>query len=373
MKLIYLSHWRFPSDKTMSPLILRTCEELSQSGCDVELWVPRRINSQYPHADPFGHYHIKPSFTIKKLPVLDLIEYVPGTMSFMVMIFTFALSVWWYGKPLPEDVIWYAHDLRDVLFLRKKNIFLEIHDFYENKFRIINSAVFQKIRGFVVTNKIKMQHMEKTYGIGFNRMAHLPNAVDLVRFDRKETKEEARTILALPKDKRLIVYTGSIFEWKGIYTLALASQYLLPNADIIFAGGNNTERNKFQESIQKHNFSHIILLPLPYEDIERAPLLMRAADVLILPNTAKFEISRVETSPVKLFEYMASGTPIVASDLPSIRDVVDETMVNFFEADNPESLANSIREVLDGQKAAADRASVARAEIKQYSWEARIR
>ena len=48
---------------------------------------------------------------------------------------------------------------------------------------------------------------------------------------------------------------------------------------------------------------------------------LRAADVLVLPNPAS-AISSAFTSPLKLFEYMAAGRPIVATDLPSMREVL---------------------------------------------------
>lgn len=373
MRIIYITHWRFPSDKTMSPLIMRTCEELSRQGNEVELWTPRRKNAQYSRADPFAHYGIDRLFVIKKLPVLDLIGVIPGSGAFWVMIITFAVSVWWKSILIPEETIWYSHDIRDIVLLYKKNIFAEIHDFYESSFNFLNKSVYGRLRGLVVTNRIKMDHLEKKYGIPRDKMIHLPNAVDLARFNRKETQEEARKKLLLPVEKKLVVYTGSLFAWKGIHTLALASSFLPEGAQILFAGGNEKERQEFQKFVDSNNLPGITVLPLPYEDLGRAPLFMRAADVLVLPNTAKDPVSKLETSPVKLFEYMASMTPIVASDLPSIRNIVDETMVKFFAPDDPARLAEAIRSVLEDTKSAEKRALVAIKETGRYSWDRRIK
>lgn len=356
----------------MSPLIMRTCEEFARQGLEVELWMPRRINSQYGGKDPFLHYGIKPTFVIRKLPVLDLIEHIPGTLSFILMKLTFAVSVWWGSKFVSDDIIWYAHDIRDVFFLQGKPLFVEIHDFYESSANFLNRLVLARVRGLVVTNKIKMLYIGKKYGISRDRMIHLPNAADITRFNSQLTRSEAREKLALPIDQKLVVYAGSLFGWKGIHTLALAAPHVSENINIIFAGGNEKDRQNFRKFIDDYNLKNITLLPLPYEDIGRPSLLMRAADVLVLPNTAKDQASKYETSPVKLFQYMSSGTPIVASDLPSIRDIVSEKEVFFFEPDNPESLAKTIDRVLQDPRESGRRVGASQEEVKKYSWEKRI-
>ncbi len=70
---------------------------------------------------------------------------------------------------------------------------------------------------------------------------------------------------------------------------------------------------------------------------------------------------------------MASGTPLVASDLPSIREIVDEEMVWFFEPDNPESLAYSIKQALENENESQSRAAKAQAEAEKYTWEKRAK
>ena len=98
---------------------------------------------------------------------------------------------------------------------------------------------------------------------------------------------------------------------------------------------------------------------------------MRAADVLVLPNTALEDASKYETSPVKLFEYLSSGVPVVASDLPSIRDIVTDKEVCFFTPDDPKDLAGKIQSIWTEETVAESRAIAGKAYAKSCSWEAR--
>jgi glycosyltransferase involved in cell wall biosynthesis len=98
---------------------------------------------------------------------------------------------------------------------------------------------------------------------------------------------------------------------------------------------------------------------------------MAAADALVLPNTALDIISARFTSPLKLFAYMASGKPILASDLPSIREVLDDTCAYFFTPDDAQNLARGVEKVLSDATGAAERGHEAREKVKAYSWKAR--
>jgi glycosyltransferase involved in cell wall biosynthesis len=77
-----------------------------------------------------------------------------------------------------------------------------------------------------------------------------------------------------------------------------------------------------------------------------APILERA-DVLVMPHTAT-PVSERYASPLKLFEYMATGKPIVASDLAAVREVLsDGDNACLVRAGDPESLASGIANVLE--------------------------
>lgn len=86
-------------------------------------------------------------------------------------------------------------------------------------------------------------------------------------------------------------------------------------------------------------FPHVSFLgERPYKEL---PINQRAADVLVIPNTARTAISARFTSPLKAFAHMASDVPIVASDVPSIREALSETNAFFFAPDDARSLADA--------------------------------
>lgn len=371
LKLIYISHWRFPSEKTMSPLIMKTCEMFASAGIGVELWVPWR-NNQFRGPDPHDHHNVRKNFVIRRIPTIDFTGIIPGKLPFYVMLATFNLGVFVFSllKGNARNSVFYFHDLRDAVSvaLLKSLLFLEIHDFYKSNLLWLNNLVFSKVSGFIVTNAIKMKKLKEEFKIDPVSMLHQPNGVDLKLFEINLSKIEARVFLDLPLDKKVILYAGHLFDWKGVDTLFDANQFLYPDEVIYFVGGTDKDINKFKIKSEKLKVKNVIIAGRkPHVEI---PIWFRAADVLVLPNTAKFEASKYETSPVKLFEYMASGTPIVASDLPSIRNIVDETMVFFFKPDSPDSLSLAVHSVL-GDFSVSKKAFQALEKVKQYSWDIR--
>jgi glycosyltransferase involved in cell wall biosynthesis len=93
--------------------------------------------------------------------------------------------------------------------------------------------------------------------------------------------------------------------------------------------------------------------------------------VLVLPNP-RSAISTEFTSPLKLFEYMASGRPIVASDLPSIREVLtDGYNALLVEAGNPQALIDGVRRIKADTALAERLATQALQDVHRFTWDRR--
>jgi glycosyltransferase involved in cell wall biosynthesis len=85
-------------------------------------------------------------------------------------------------------------------------------------------------------------------------------------------------------------------------------------------------------------------------------------------------LARRFTSPIKVFEYMAAGTPIVAADLPTIREVLThEKSALLYQPGNAGSLAEQIRRVLADNTLAQSLSNAAAAELVKYTWDERAR
>jgi len=102
------------------------------------------------------------------------------------------------------------------------------------------------------------------------------------------------------------------------------------------------------------------------------PFYLKAADVLVLPNKKGEDISEKYTSPLKMFEYMASKRPIVASDLPSIREILNDHNSIIMEPNDPQKLAEGIKEALN-QDLSQKISQQAFSDVQSYTWEKRTK
>jgi glycosyltransferase involved in cell wall biosynthesis len=95
---------------------------------------------------------------------------------------------------------------------------------------------------------------------------------------------------------------------------------------------------------------------------------LQEADVLVIAS-ARSQISAAYTSALKQYEYMASGRPIVASDLPALREVLtDGEQALLAEAGNAGALAAALRRVMDDEDLARGLARRAYDAVRAYSW-----
>jgi glycosyltransferase involved in cell wall biosynthesis len=359
MKLTYLANIRLPTEKAHGIQIMKMCEAFARTGTQVELVVPKRHNAIVE--DPFDYYGVERIFTITTLPAYSLVGW--GRSGFLIQAIGFARAVRRYLRQTKPDIV-YSRDKVVLLLLPQTTPFVwEIHT---GESRRVARILGKRAKAIVaITNSLAVEC--DALGIPREKIIVAHDGVDLKQFSVLISQKEARQKLGMPLDKKLVVYTGHLYAHKGADTLAEAMIFFAPDVLAVIVGGTETDLKRFRATYRDSK-NILIVGQRPHADI---PHYLKAADVLVLPNSMTSEASRLHTSPMKLFEYMASGVPIVASDVPSLREIIDESMANFFTPDDPESLARVVSDVFARYPLALEKASKTRAIATRYSWDAR--
>ncbi len=363
MRIVYLANARMPTEKAHGFQIMKTCEGFAAAGAEVFLLVPQRANSI--KQEVFGYYGMLPSFTIRRTAVWDTVRF--GRLGFALESLTYALTgAWSVLRDFRRETLCFGRSPAVLALLGTlgyKSIY-ELHDYTPGLRRFLR--IFKGCyAGFVTTNTWKKERLIKDLEISPDKIHVAPNGVELVDFDRPTDREAYRLKMGIGPREKAVIYLGRFYGWKGVHVFVQTAASLPSGVKAVFIGGT---RQAAKDLAGLDPSANCVFIPdVPHA--ESADYL-RAADELVLPNSAQSQESVFATSPIKLFEYMASGVPIVASDLPSIREIVSDETAYFFRPDDAEDLARKIESVLSDPEAAV-KAERARRKSRSYSWKSR--
>ncbi|MDO8618068.1 MAG: glycosyltransferase family 4 protein [Candidatus Uhrbacteria bacterium] len=337
MRILLLLNARFPTEKAYGIQTITMAEGYVAAGHDVAIAFPRRTDDvPQPISGviflPFG-YKVK----LHRPWMFHPLRFVGAIMAARV-IKSFHPDVVIANDPLQAAVVskqwptvWEVHDIPDVKSFER---------------RWLIRRILAQVRAIVSTNELKLE-MLKGIRSPLPPSIVLPNAVTFepVVYHRIE-RGEARARLGIPADEMSIVYAGQMFDWKGVDTLIKSAEYLSANIVIHLVGGSGSDLERCKQlagQLPKDSARVIFHGQRPKEEI---PFWLRAATLVVIPNSGRFEVSVRDTSPLKLFEALAAEAAIVASDLPSIREaaaMVGAIGINYFFPDDPRALAEALK------------------------------
>ena len=383
----YLANVRVPSEKAHVYQIFQMLDAFAAAGVEAELVYPARANlAGIERADPVTLYGLRRRPRWRALPSLDLVRLVtidrPALNRPPLPALAFGLQSASYAALAAARVarrappVVYSRDwpvLAAVAALppwRRRPLVWEAHDLPQTAAsRLAVRRLLPRLLGIVAISGGLRDELQ-ALGVPAERLLVAPDAVDPARFGGLPDRETARRRLGLPAGGRVVAYTGHLYPWKGAHTLARAARHLPPDVLVCIVGGTPADVTDFGAFLEQEGLTGVRRVGyVPPGDV---PLWLAAADALALPNSGREAISARYTSPLKLFEYMAAGRPIVASDLPSLREVLtDGVDARLVPPDSPEALAAGLVEVLDDPALAARLAAAAAAAVAGRTWDAR--
>ncbi|MUL35806.1 glycosyltransferase family 4 protein [Gloeocapsopsis dulcis] len=367
--LIYLTKGNLPSKMAHTIQIAKMAQAFSQKLKNFELVTSGDILSaiQGMSSDFQAWYGLHHKFKLIRLPIHLKIKY-PFPHNYENQTF-YKIAILYACLKSPSVVYTRTPAIADLLLKIGVPVLWEWHEpipetsssFYQ---AILNN---KNLLGIVTT----LPHLAENYiynGLLRDRILVAPNAVDLKNFLPYQDKQLARRKLSICQEDKIVLYSGHLYEYKGIPTI-LETARLLPDYKFVLVGGWADDIQKVQEASRKIGLSNITLVG-HVNQTELASYLY-AADVLILPTSKYWDLAGA-TCPLKLFDYMVSRRPIVASALPTIMTVArDKQNALLAEPDDPDSFKKAILKLFENPVLANTIAECAFQEVQNFTWDNR--
>ena len=421
MKILYLADIRFPLERANGIQSIETCHALASRGHDVTLIV--KPDTHTPPRDPYEFYGLTriPSLHVEIAPITGpAAAQRAGYLTFTIgrsigrtrqdVIFTRDLGLASLLLNVPASMrapmVYEAHTIAADAAAARPQLLTGAEPASAAKLRRLakrDERVWKHAEGYVTITDGLRAEMQQRFGPR-TRVAVVPDGVRAAAADSADEDKGAdhaedadssmgadyaehadsqrtsdvgrrtsdlgrRTSDLGPRTSGFTIgYAGHLYPWKGVEAIVEAVA-ALPDARALIVGGHDKEPDldRVKAFAEQLNVASRITFTgmIPPADVAAR---LATADVLVLPNP-KSAISSEFTSPLKLFEYMASGRPIVASDLPAIREVLrDAENALLVEPGNAQALAAGIQRIMDDTALGARLAAQARLDVQAFTW-----
>lgn len=171
-----------------------------------------------------------------------------------------------------------------------------------------------------------------------------------------------------PAAEARLLFTGSLLRWKGLETVLTAAHHLGVSFDIVGDAGG---REHYENYCRERGYTNVAFHGhVPPEDLQNHYL---PGTICVLP-LSRANIAMKYTSPLKLFEYLASGRPVVAGDVPSVREIVQhKEHAILLEPENTDAWTRGLQDLLANRAAAAEMARCGRELATSCTWSVRAK
>jgi glycosyltransferase involved in cell wall biosynthesis len=357
MKIVCISASQIPSDTASSIQVMKVCQSFCQLGHEVTLLVPGK---QPGEIDLPIYYGLQKLFNIEWLQVNNrrLFPWTAARRAYRIA----------------PDLI-YSWPVQAAVLAALAGIpsMLEMHDFPAGRFGPIWFRLFVTLPGkkrlLPITHALQ-EALEIKYGqMSSGQVVVSPDGVDLERYASLPDPESARAEVGLP-NAPTILCTGHLYAGRGAdLFLALADKF--PQASFVWVGGHQADVEYWRTLAVQQSLANITFTGFVTNDL--ISLYQAAADLLVMPYDRTISGSSGGNtadvcSPMKMFEYMAAGRAIVTSDLPVLREVLDESTAVFCPSEDVGVWESALKGLLADDKRRQALGQRACSAVQRYAW-----
>lgn len=364
MRLVYLSVAVLPSRTANSIHVMCQCEAFAENGLDTSLYGRfgdprvRRVHQAYG---------VEPIFSVHRRWML------PGLVGL------YSRRVARAAVRLEPDVI-YGRDLMSTELAARSGLptVLETHEPFLHASQrpfLEQLAGRRNLRRVVVISEALKRSLLEHHGdlLREDLVDVVPDGVDLHRFHPHKDAREARAELGLDVDTFTVGYIGHLYPGRGA-ELILQVARAAPGRSFLIVGGNPSDAERLRALATDLPNVRIV----GHVQRSQVPHYAACCDVLLMPYQERVAVAggggnTVEwMSPMKMFEYMAAGRPIVSSDLPVLREVLEhEHSALLVPPPSPDAWRQAIDALQQSPDLRADLAANARQTAEAHTWRVR--
>ena len=364
MRIVCVSDSRIPSSSANSVQVMKMCQSFAKNGHSVVLLARR---GEAATAEDCEIYGVQRNFELRKLPWP---KFKGGGF-----IYAWHCSRYVAGIPRPDLV--YSRTIYGSLatFRQSLSVIHESHTPPRNwqhstmQRTLFRSARFRHL--VVITRALEQEYLKLFPWLAEGRTLVAHDAADMP----SDSTPSYRPIRHWPGRRELpqIGYVGQLYPGKGMGLIGRLA-FRMPDFDFHVVGGSRSEIGHWRKTLPARNLhfhGHV-----PHSQVFRY---LKSFDVLLAPYQRRVEAASGTSdiapwmSPLKIFEYMAAGRAIVCSDLPVLREVLEDRVnALLVPPDNTESWSVALKKLRD--EPALARALGGRAQdlvTARYNWDYR--
>ncbi len=367
MQIAVITTSQVPSISANSIQVMKVCQSYCELGHEVTLIVPGKKTADWDEISTI--FGIKTKFPIKYIPIIKKLRKYDFTLiSGLFLLFNrFDVVHTW----MPQ--------IANIAGILRKPYIIELHGMPTGKVgpKMYKKLIFSehKKRFLCITNALKLMY-ENEYNFKFkeSEIQIAPNGVVLDPYLNSPETSEIRNHLGI-NNQFTVVYTGHLYQGRGMDLLVNLAK-ALPEIQFLWVGGKDEDVDRWKTFITEKGINNILLTGFVGND--KIPAYQLLGDILVMPYETSIAGSSGGNSvdfcsPMKMFEYMAAGKPIISSNLPILHEVLNERNAIFCEYNNLDQWVDAINLIKENPDLGQSLGEQARLDVGMYSWVERAR